>query len=77
MHFKYSEKGNSASGGLNKNIMEQKAYKISLEGWVRCGPVEMTRNRKGKQREVTKHGTCEKKLTPVITSNTYQVFTMY
>lgn len=30
--------------------MEQEAYKISLEGLDRFGPVEMTRNSKSKER---------------------------
>lgn len=57
--------------------MEQETHKMSLEGWVRFGPVEMTRNCKGKQREATKHAYMRTKLTSVIASKLYQVFTMY
>lgn len=41
--------------------MEQEAYKTNLEGWLRFGPVEMTRKSRSEEREFRKHSTCEKK----------------
>ena len=45
--------------------MEQEAYKISLESWVRFRPAETIRNNKSKEREARKHGYVRTKLTPV------------
>lgn len=42
--------------------MELESHKIHLEGWVTFGCVEMTKNRKDKDREAIMHGTYENKI---------------